>query len=539
MKRFPFFVSLLIWFVAACGPQATSTLDQRSPQPPTEPARDLGALFEAVQLSGVFEDSKTFVDCRPISAPAEILAAYDAQKNQPDFDLTQFVQYNFKPPRTFSSTFQTDTSRTVAEHIQTLWPTLTREPDKDIPGSLLELPHAYVVPGGRFREIYYWDSYFTMLGLQVSAPEQQALIGEMIQNFAYLIDTLGYIPNGNRTYFLGRSQPPFFSMMVSLLDKGEKGALRTYRPQMEAEYEFWMNGTNQLSDSVPAYRRVVRLPDGTVLNRYWDDRPEPRPESYREDVELAERSQREPMQLFRDLRAACESGWDFSSRWLRDPNDLGTIHTTELIPVDLNCLLYHVEVVLAEAYASEGNPEKQSYYQRRAQDRADAINHYCWDGTQYSDYDWVAQAPTELVTAAMMFPLYMEIAPTERIALSVQSLQANLLAPGGVLTTPIQSGQQWDAPNGWAPLQWITVEGLRRNGQTVVAEEVANRWIQLNTNVYRNTGRMVEKYNVSDLSLEAGGGEYALQDGFGWSNGVLLRMLTHDKTSPRKNNTSP
>jgi alpha,alpha-trehalase len=515
----------LLLLLAACSPTPTDSTAKAVAQPPLHPAKDLDSLFHDVQMAGVFEDSKTFVDCRPTASATKIVADYRNLKRQPDFDLEQFVQYNFKPPRTFSSDFQTDTSRTVAAHIEALWPVLTRQPDEDITGSLIELPFPYVVPGGRFREIYYWDSYFTMLGLEVSDSTRQALIGHMIDNFAYEIDTIGFIPNGNRTYFLSRSQPPFFSLMVKLWDQQRGDQLERYLPQLETEYEFWMDGVETLKDTHPAQRRVVRLPDGTILNRYWDDDPRPRPESYREDVELAEATDRDATSLYRDLRAACESGWDFSSRWLRDGQSLATIRTTELIPVDLNCLLYHLEATLAEAYARQANPEKQAYYQRQAQARADAINRYCWDGEQYGDYDWVKGEPTALPTAAMMFPLYAEVAPPERVAATIDALTKHLLAPGGVLTTPQHTGQQWDAPNGWAPLQWMAIEGLRRNGADSLAADLRQRWIALNTRVYRNTGKMVEKYNVSDLSLDAGGGEYPLQDGFGWSNGVLLRLI--------------
>ena len=510
----------LLWLLACDSAAPRSTA-----QPPLYPARDLDSLFHEVQMEGVFEDSKAFVDCRPTAPATDIVAGYQRLKGQPDFDLEQFVKLNFKPPRVFSSDFEADRSRSVEQHILALWPVLTREPDADITGSLIELPFPYVVPGGRFREIYYWDSYFTMLGLAVSDSAQQALIGHMLDNFAYEIDTLGFIPNGNRTYFLSRSQPPFFSLMVRLWDAAQGDQLGRYLPQLEREYEFWMDGATDLSADQPTHRRVVRLPDGTVLNRYWDDDPRPRPESYREDVRLARESKREDKQLFRDLRAACESGWDFSSRWLRDSQDLASIRTTEMIPVDLNCLLYHLEATLAEAYARQASPEKADSYQRRAQARADAINQYCWDGQQYGDYDWVRQAPMGRPTAAMMFPLYVELAPDDRAQATVAAMQAHLLAPGGLLTTPVNSGQQWDAPNGWAPLQWIAIEGLRRNGFDSLAQDLRQRWVRLNTRVYDNTGKMVEKYNVSDLSLEAGGGEYPLQDGFGWSNGVLLRLL--------------
>jgi len=482
-------------------------------------------LFVDVQMAGIFADSKTFVDYQPKLDPATILADYRKMKDQPDFDLTAFVEANFSPPRVFSNDFETDSTRTISEHIKALWPVLTRKPDEDIAGSLIELPHPYVVPGGRFREIYYWDSFFTMLGLQVSDEEHKALIGNMLDNFAFLIDTIGYIPNGNRTYFLGRSQPPFFAAMVNLWEEESPGALQKYLPQLEKEYAFWMEGAEGLTADKPAHRRVVRVAEGVILNRYWDDNPTPRPESYREDVELAEKTEREEEQLFRDLRAACESGWDFSSRWLKDPMDLGTIHTTDLAPVDLNCLIWNLEMTIGKAHAEAGNVERSDLFAEKANARAKAIRTYFWDDDfgMFSDYDWKVGAPTVRPSIAGMFPLYFNLADEAEGDIAGSKLLEDFASPGGVPTTLVRSSQQWDAPNGWAPLQWITVQGLENYG--LDASPIVDGYIALNKKVYQNTGRMVEKYNVMDMSLEAGGGEYPLQDGFGWSNGVMLRMI--------------
>ena len=163
---------------------------------------------------------------------------------------------------------------------------MTRKADKKIKGSsLLPLPHPYIVPGGRFNEIYYWDSYFTMLGLQVSGRVD--LIESMIDNFSHLIETVGFIPNGNRTYFMGRSQPPFYACMVELLaqSKGKKVYVK-YLPFLEKEYAFWMKGVNRLKKTGDAQKRVVKVKGG-ILNRYWDNFDAPRAEMYQDDIELS------------------------------------------------------------------------------------------------------------------------------------------------------------------------------------------------------------------------------------------------------------
>ncbi|MCB0521986.1 MAG: alpha,alpha-trehalase TreF [Lewinellaceae bacterium] len=494
----------------------------------TEPHdKVFGELFVAVQKSGVFPDSKTFVDCVPKQEPEEILAAYQKAKSQANFDLYHFVEQHFEKPKPPTTNFTADPNRPVDEHIELLWDVLTRDADRAVPGSsLIPLPHPYIVPGGRFGEIYYWDSYFTMLGLQASGRVE--MIKHMVDNFSFLINTVGFIPNGNRTYFLGRSQPPFYSLMVSLLaDEMGEGVLKEYLPFLEKEYAFWMAGSEELEERNPATLRVVRLEEGVVLNRYWDNRPMPREESWREDVELAEGTRREPTQLYRDLRAGCESGWDFSTRWFRDGKSLATIRTTELIPVDLNALLYHLELTIARAHKLAGNDSDWRLFQQKAETRKEALLHICWDKAsgQFFDDDFAKHKRTGIPSAATAFPLFFSMASEKQAAETAHFIEKNLLRPGGIVTSPIRSGQQWDAPNGWAPLQWVAIAGLRNYGFEKLAATIRSRWVDLNQKVYRNTGKMMEKYNVEDMGLDAGGGEYPVQDGFGWSNGVLLKLL--------------
>jgi hypothetical protein len=165
----------------------------------------------------------------------------------------------------------------------------------------------------------------------------------MLANFAHLIDTYGHIPNGNRTYYLSRSQPPFFAAMVArAADRDGESLYGKYLPQLLREHEFWMQGADRLVPGT-AHRRVVRLRDGTVLNRYWDDRAAPRDEAWREDIETARQSGRPAAEVYRNLRATAESGWDFSSRWLADGRTLSTIRTIDILPVDLNALLHEME----------------------------------------------------------------------------------------------------------------------------------------------------------------------------------------------------
>lgn len=482
-------------------------------------------LFEAVQLGKVFPDCKTFVDCRPKTDLSVILTQYKQQKAQPGFDLRAFVIEQFELPVPHSVHFTSDTTKPVTANIEALWPILTREPDKEN-GTLIPLPFPYIVPGGRFGEIYYWDSFFTMLGLKDSGRFD--MIENMIGNFAYLIDTVGYIPNGNRQYFLGRSQPPYFAQMIALLaeHKGLSVYLQ-YLPQLEKEYRFWMKGADEVSADRPALHHCVQMPDGELLNRYKDEWSTARPESYREDVELAHTSDQPAEQLYEHLRAGAESGWDFSSRWFKTTGDFSSIHCADIIPVDLNCLLLGLEQALAQAYELKGDAGNAVRLVLAADKRKKAIDKYCWNEVAgfYMDYDWRAQQPKTAMTLAGLSPLYGKMADPEKAARIQSHVQDSFLKEGGVVTTLETTGQQWDAPNGWAPLQWITIQGLENYGYTILAREIAQRWIRLNTNVFKRTGKLMEKYNVVDTHLEAGGGEYEGQDGFGWTNGVLLALI--------------
>jgi alpha,alpha-trehalase len=493
--------------------------------PYATPAQVYGELFERVQLGQVYPDGKTFVDALPVRAPAQIMQEYEAAKASAEFDLRRFVQERFVAQQSDAATYRTIPGQDVREHIDRLWSVLERKPDDQRPySSRLPLPDRYVVPGGRFNEIYYWDSYFTMLGLEESG--RRDLILAMVRNFAHLIDEHGHIPNGNRTYYLSRSQPPFFASMVELAATHEGDELyRRYLPQLRREYAFWMEGAESLEPG-RAHRRVVRLEDGALLNRHWDDRDTPREESYREDLATARASGRPVAEVYRHLRAAAESGWDFSSRWFEDGRTLATIRTTDLIPPDLNALLHHLELAIAKGCALTNEPACDLDMRARAQRRRVTMDRVLWNPQigAYTDYEWRARRSTGRVTAATLYPLFFRTADATRARAVAQTVRAQLLQPHGLATTTVTTGQQWDAPNGWAPLQWIAIQGLKNYGEEQLAGVIAQRWVARNRDVFRTTGKLVEKYDVTG-SAEGGGGEYPLQDGFGWTNGVLRKLL--------------
>jgi alpha,alpha-trehalase len=489
------------------------------------PRQQFPGLFEAVQLSQIFPDNKTFVDAVPKQDPALIMNAYQEEKGKPGFDLKAFVLAHFDMPVSHNS-FQTDIEAGIRKHIDTLWRVLQRHPDEAKPNSsTLALPNPYIVPGGRFREIYYWDSYFTMLGLQES--HQTKVIHNMVENFAYLIDKYGFIPNGNRSYYLTRSQPPFFALMVNLLEKTEgKKALIRFRPQLIKEYLYWTKRVGTIGVNEAAHR-VVHMADGEYLNRYWDESDQPREESFVQDVTAGKETSQPLPQFYHNIRAAAASGWDFSTRWFDASGKLSTIQTTDIVPVDLNCLLYNLELTIARSFDQIYNARLAKLYRERAARRKQAILKYCWNQKTgwFDDYNWQLKQLSTVPTLAAEFPLEFKIATDEQARLVAEGLKNNFLKPGGLVTTLNFSGQQWDAPNGWAPLQYIAIDGLENYHYSALAKEIATRWLRLNIRVFKQTGKLLEKYNVVDTKLTAGGGEYPLQDGFGWTNGVLLHLI--------------
>lgn len=523
--------------VPDCRPESRRSQAASCPPPDFHtPADRYQELFVAVQQGRVFDDSKTFVDCASNSAPEDVLQAYREQCKLPRFDLTSFVQQHFKRAYIAPSEYVSTPGQPLSRHIDGLWPTLTRQPQgHPIKGSLLPLPHAYIVPGGRFLELYYWDSYFAMLGL-IDIGQTELLRG-MTDNFAYLIDAFGHVPNGNRTYYLSRSHPPVFFKMVELCEASGGQPAIQYLPQLIAEHAYWMEGANKLQPG-ESHRRVVALPNGDVLNRYWDDRDTPREESWREDLATAACSDRPAAEVYRDIRAAAESGWDFSTRWLRDPDPadpdsllLSTIWTTNILAVDLNAFLFGLEMTISRLKKASGDCADADAYACRAQNRKAAVDRLMWSDAHaaYFDYDWRSGTQRHCLTAAAVVPLFTGMASQSQADQLAGTVRDKLLAPGGLSTTECASGQQWDRPNGWAPLQWMGAKGFEDFGRFDIAQAIRERWLDTVGSVYERESKLVEKYNLRQTLSErpegGDGGEYPLQDGFGWTNGVTRRWL--------------
>lgn len=498
----------------------------------SSPDEVLGELFWAIQERRIFEDGKTFVDLVPKSKMKQIKKEYILEKNDPNFDLREFTNRHFYEMESKYKEYHSNSSHTVRQHIRELWNVLERRNRRDR-GSLIALPYKYIVPGGRFSEQYYWDSYFTMVGL--AADKRWDMVEGMLKNCTYMIRKFGFIPTANRTYYLSRSHPPFFSYMVKVMARHGNRTLTLleYLPYMLREYRFWISGRSALSDDeeIAALRRVVRMPDGSYLARDYDNKTTPRPEMLGDDVETAKQAKIDNFnKLYLDLRAGAESGWDFSSRWFSDQDEIGSIHTTDIVAVDLNCLLYHLESMIAETYSLMYQPLLARKFNRLAEKRKNAIRKYLWSEEEqfFMDYDFRDGKQTNRVTLAGVFALFTKVATTAQARGVAERIERDFLKQGGLVTTLFNSGQQWDSPNGWAPLQWVAIQGLREYGYHELADKIKRAWVKTCVDVYESQGKLVEKYNVVNPDKLGGGGEYMLQDGFGWTNGVLAALLAED-----------
>ncbi len=481
------------------------------------PAELYGPLLAMVQERGVLADGKTFVDAVPKRPIGEIMADFACLPNGDD-ELLRFVVANFDLPPAIEPTVPGMPSMPLRAHIRSMWSNLARGPEAGaVNSSALPVGHRHVVPGGRFREIYYWDSFFTMLGLVRDG--ETVLATGIVDAMTDLIEDHGHVPNGSRTYYLGRSQPPLFHMMVALLDDQRPEVAARRLAAMKREHAWWMEGEDDLAPGAQE-NHVAKLADGSILNRYWDPRDTPRDESWREDVATALGSGRNPAQVYRDLRAGAESGWDFSSRWL-DSASLGSLRTTAIAPVDLNAFLFGLETAIA-SYGDADAPR----HAERANRRREAMHKHLWNEADgyFADYDLEQNHIRSCVTAAALAPLLAGIATQRQADATAKFAQNMLLALGGLRTTLVNNGQQWDWPNGWAPLQWIAVTGLRRYGHDALAQEIASRWIATVDAIYGRTGLLYEKYDV-EASAPGSGGEYAPQIGFGWTNGVTADLI--------------
>lgn len=543
-------------------------IELRPPFPvdPVEPhlvAPDPGEMGQMyIGAREAYPDGMTLACATPRIPYQDVKAAYVSKRDQPGFSDVAFFNEHFEVTPPDAELFIAEPGQTLDEYTLALRPKFihpnTKQGHFDV-----WLPYDRAVAGaGRFgKHSFLWDGYQMAKGY--AADGRLDLVRDVIDNTEYQINRFGYPLNGSADFYATRSQPDYFSHEVRMLaDRLGPEVLVRYLPALEKLHMgYWMDGLEELSDApndgqAYALRTLVRMPDGSFLNRYWDDGDGPRLESYKEDVEIGElavaglsgalREQR-LQKVYKDLRAGAASGWDYSSRWFKDGSTLLTINTTDIAPVDLNSLLAYSEETLAMAYMAASKTEGQGYdreecirksaeYLAMASRRTEAINKYLWDPNDkiYRDYNFVDGHQTGIVSAAMTYPLYVGISSGEQALGVANAVERDLLFPGGVIaTTTENSTQQWDggirggerSKNVWAPPNWAAVRGFARMGHIMTANQVdpvdVERLFDLAETVrvnYMNgiqlafeaNGVVPEKHRGDHPEMPANGGEYAL-----------------------------
>nr|CAD1835474.1 unnamed protein product [Ananas comosus var. bracteatus] len=482
-------------------------------------------------------------------SPEGVIPAPDLERfldeyfDKPESDLVHVEPVDFTPePEGFLPNVENPRVRDWALKVHSRWKDLSRRvadkvrerPERH---TLLPLPSPVIIPGLRFREVYYWDSYWIVRGLLVSKMYDTAK--GIVNNLISLIETYGHVLNGARTYYSSRSQPPLLSSMVYDIYKRTEDLefVKKAYPSLLKEYSFWVSDVHKV---------IIRDVQGHEhsLCRYQAMWNKPRPESATIDEQSASKllTPSQKAKFYHEIASGAESGWDFSSRWMRlNSSDLTTIATTSIIPVDLNTFMYKMELDISEFARLLGDETTSKKFLKASKARQAAIKSILWNSNmkQWLDYwlisksnceevyNWQAECQSHNVFASNFIPLWVKA--YDSVEEVLESLQrSELIQEVGIATSLSNTGQQWDFPNGWAPLQHLIVEGLAYSGSKEaksVAEDIAKRWIKTNYAAYRITGAMHEKYDVTECGKPGGGGEYKPQTGFGWSNGVVLAFL--------------
>jgi len=403
---------------------------------------------------------------------------------------------------------------------------------------LLYLPYPYVVPGGRFNEMYGWDSYFILLGLL--RDNEVALAKAMTDNFIYEIERYGMILNANRTYYLTRSQPPFLTQMILNVYRrtGDAKWLGSALPAIEKCYRYWTSGPHFAPETgLSRYYGGEQTPAPEVLHGERDAQGRTHYDRVREyyrthkvteyDVDryYDRKADRLTGLFFLGDRAMRESGFDPSNRF--GPFSVDIIHYN---PVDLNALLYRMEADAAAILTLLNEPRQARVWSERAQARAQTINQLMWNQEKglYFDYNFEKKRQSDYRFITTFHPLWAGITSAEQAARIVANLPIFERA-GGLQTSDNVSGSQWDAPFGWAPTNLIAIEGLRRYGYKEEADRISKKFLSMVIEDFARYGTIKEKYDVerrrSELSQGLKFGYQSNEIGFGWTNAVFLELL--------------
>lgn len=514
-----------------------------------------GELLKTVQMARIFPDSKTFVDMEMTHDSSQVISNFKelmfATNNNPTRNqVKEFVQSNFQPgkeledwkapdfnPRPpFLQTIQVEEYKEFATSLVQIWANFSRILKEDVfkepeRYSIIPVPNGFVIPGGRFREFYYWDSYWIIKGLLASDMNQT--VRGMIENFLSMVDRYGFVPNGGRIYYLNRSQPPLLSHMAHEYLKATNDIpwLKKNVHLLQKELKYWLK-TQTVTFSFNNNEHT--------LARYSIDDPSPRPESYSEDVKTCStrKSEEDTKNCYRDLKSGAETGWDYSSRWFIDERgsyggNLSSIQTRRIIPVDLNSFLAQAYKMVSIFSHIAGDLESEKYWLSLHLAWVESIQQVLYNETAgiWFDLDLDRLKHRTGFYPSNLAPLWAELYDEPILGdLAVKYLEKEGIFdfPGGIPTSLINTGEQWDLPNAWPPTQSIAIMALKRSRSVKAikaAEGLAKKWIDNNLMIFKRTGYMYEKYNAEKAGDVGGGGEYNIQTGFGWSNGEIFELI--------------
>lgn len=369
------------------------------------------------------------------------------------------------------------------EYIKKHWKKINYKTTKNN-GLLIGVPYRYISPSNKEfeKKMYYWDSYFIILGLLSSKKIQ--LAKGIVNNFLYLFKKFQFIPASNRFYHLATSNPPFLSSMVlEVFSKtNNRKWLNAAAKVIQEEYEKVWTSNHRLTKN--------------GLSRYWGP-------------------------THTHWHAEDESGWDRTSRFLNNCLNIN--------PIDLNSLLYKYEIDLTFIYKILKNKNKSNYWYKKASKRKRLINKYMWDRKHgfFFDYDFVLKKKTKVFSLAGYFPLWAGLA-SQKQAKILKKNMSRFEKRGGLVTTDKiylkNDYRQWDYPNGWANLHWITINGLLKYGFYDDAERITKKWLDTCKTVFQRTGKFWEKYDVVKCDIGKSG-RYPTQAGFGWTNAVFIKLI--------------
>jgi alpha,alpha-trehalase len=517
-------------------------------------------LLHHVQLARLYSDSKTFVDLHLRDSEATIFEAFENLlndgSNPTKEQLQEFVDKHFDSTSELEEWMPPDYSnnplflqgikdkkfKQFAKDINDIWPTLGRRVKDEVlknpdQFSFIPVDNGFIIPGGRFREIYYWDTYWIIKGLLISGMKDTAK--GMITNLIQLLQKIGHVPNGSRWYYQERSQPPLLSAMMKIYleETSDLSFLAENVEALEKELNYWLETQ---ATSIEKGNQTYNL------LRYYTPSTGPRPESYFEDYHASMMfdSEERRQEFYTDIKSAAESGWDFSTRWFTDSDggnagNLTTIHTRNIIPVDLNAIFADAleNMAVFRALSPPIDMTASLRWSRLARKWRNAIDNVLWDANDgiWYDHDTTRETHRRYFYPSNVAPLWMNAVDAtllkSRSAGILQYLEKShaLDFAGGIPSSLIRSGEQWDFPNAWPPLISIVVgalESTRSDEGSSKAKEIAESWVRACHKSFMQDKQMFEKYDAEVLGQYGGGGEYVVQSGFGWSNGVVLEFLS-------------